>query len=158
VETDLPRAADIVLPGCAWLEKYATYTNMQGRLQTTSRAILPPGDAREDWAVLAEVADVLGTPLGYGSGQDVRQAIAAVLPAEPALQGIASVTFARPTEARHWLQASNPMERQKWDALFFDAPPFKFADLHDAGRRATETGDAVAGSGERRPPQLRTHD
>jgi NADH-quinone oxidoreductase subunit G len=141
IETDLTRAADVVLPGCAWLEKDASYTNVDGRLQTTSRAILPPGDAREDWTILAEVAAVLGTPLGYASGQDVRQAIAAVLPDEPALQGIASVSFTRPAEPRHWLQASNPMERQKWDALFLDAPPFKFADLHDAGRRASETGD-----------------
>jgi hypothetical protein len=31
------------------------------------------------------------------------------------------------------------MERQKWDALFLDVQPFKFADLHDPGRRASET-------------------
>jgi NADH-quinone oxidoreductase subunit G len=143
VETDLTRAADVVLPGSAWLEKDACYTNMPGRLQTTARAVLPPGEAREDWAILAEVAAVLGAPLGYDSAQDLRRGIASVLPDEPALQGIASAAFARPAEPRHWLQASNPMERQKWDALFLDVQPFKFADLHDPGRRAseTETGD-----------------
>jgi NADH-quinone oxidoreductase subunit G len=140
VETDLTRAADVVLPGSAWLEKDACYTNMQGRLQTTARAVLPPGEAREDWAILAEVAAVLGAPLGYDSAQDLRRGIASVLPDEPALQGIASAAFARPAEPRHWLQASNPMERQKWDALFLDVQPFKFADLHDPGRRASETG------------------
>jgi hypothetical protein len=29
--------------------------------------------------------------------------------------------------ARHWLQASNPSERWKWDLMFQDLPPVKFA-------------------------------
>jgi hypothetical protein len=40
-----------------------------------------------------------------------------------ALSGLA---FARPVPAKHWLQASNPSERWKWDILFQDLPPVKF--------------------------------
>ena len=42
--TDLARAADFVLPGASWVEKEATYTNDQGRLQGATRAMAPPGD------------------------------------------------------------------------------------------------------------------
>ena len=41
--TDLAKAADIVLPGAAWVEKDATYVNGQGRLQAAARVIAPPG-------------------------------------------------------------------------------------------------------------------
>jgi hypothetical protein len=38
------------------------------------------------------------------------------------------MTFSRPVSARHWLQASNPSERWKWDFMFQDLPPIKFGD------------------------------
>jgi len=38
------------------------------------------------------------------------------------------MTFSRPVPARHWLQASNPMERWKWDFMFQDLPPVKFGE------------------------------
>jgi NADH-quinone oxidoreductase subunit G len=146
LESNLTRAADLVLPGAAWVEKDATYTNVQGRLQTVSKAILPPGDAREDWQVIAAVAEALGAPLGVSSGADLRAGIAAVLPEEPVFAGIAQASFGRPAAARTWLQASNPMERQKWDALFLDAPPFKFLHLHEAGPRPADTVQPGAGA------------
>ena len=36
-----------------------------------------------------------------------------------------ALAFSRPLEARHWLQASNPSERWKWDFMFQDLPPVK---------------------------------
>ena len=80
VMTDLAAAADIVLPGAAWVEKDAIYTNDQGRVQAASRAIAPPGEAREDWQILADLARSLGLTLPYQSSNDVRRAIAAALP------------------------------------------------------------------------------
>jgi hypothetical protein len=47
--------------------------------------------------------------------------------AKPAYAEISSLTFARPVTAQHWLQASNPSERWKWDFMFQDLPPVKFA-------------------------------
>ena len=38
-----------------------------------------------------------------------------------------TLAFARPVAAQHWLQASNPSERWKWDFMFQDLPPVKFA-------------------------------
>ena len=44
--------ADVMLPGAAYPEKSAIYINTEGRVQMTSRAAFPPGDAREDWAIM----------------------------------------------------------------------------------------------------------
>jgi NADH-quinone oxidoreductase subunit G len=55
--------ADVVLPGAAYPEKSATYVNTEGRVQMATRASFPPGDAREDWAILRALSDVLGKRL-----------------------------------------------------------------------------------------------
>jgi len=67
--------ADVVLPGAAYPEKSATYVNTEGRVQMASRAAFPPGDAREDWAILRALSDVLGKKLPYDSLAALRQAL-----------------------------------------------------------------------------------
>src|SRR5690606_21007784 len=52
--------ADVILPGAAYTEKSATYVNTEGRVQLTTRAAFPPGDAREDWAILRALSEALG--------------------------------------------------------------------------------------------------
>ena len=125
--TPLAQAADFVLPGASAVEKEASYTNDRGTLQGTSRAIPPPGEAMEDWQIFVTLGRALGVPLEYASAADVRADIAARFPGTEGLAGIASLTFARPVEARNWLQASNPSERWKWDVMFQDVPPTKFS-------------------------------
>jgi NADH-quinone oxidoreductase subunit G len=67
--------ADVVLPGAAYPEKSATYVNTEGRVQMATRASFPPGDAREDWAILRALSDVLGKKLPYDSLAALRQAL-----------------------------------------------------------------------------------
>jgi NADH-quinone oxidoreductase subunit G len=67
--------ADVVLPGAAYPEKSAIYVNTEGRVQMATRASFPPGDAREDWAILRALSDVLGTRLPYDSLAALRQAL-----------------------------------------------------------------------------------
>ena len=55
--------ADVILPGAAYPEKSGLYVNTEGRVQMASRASFPPGDAREDWAILRALSDVLGAKL-----------------------------------------------------------------------------------------------
>jgi len=64
--------ADVVLPGAAYTEKNGTYVNTEGRVQTGRRAVFPPGDAREDWAIVRAVSGVLGKRLGYNDLQELR--------------------------------------------------------------------------------------
>jgi NADH-quinone oxidoreductase subunit G len=123
--TDLARAADFVLPGASYVEKEASYTNDRGRLQGTSRAIAPPGEAVEDWLTLTALAAALGVPIEYASADALRSDIAARFGGVAALEGIAGLSFATPVSAKHWLQASNPSERWKWDFMYQDLPPVK---------------------------------
>jgi NADH-quinone oxidoreductase subunit G len=67
--------ADVVLPGAAYPEKSAAYVNTEGRVQMATRASFPPGDAREDWAILRALSDVLGKKLPYDSLAALRQAL-----------------------------------------------------------------------------------
>jgi NADH-quinone oxidoreductase subunit G len=129
LEGPLSQAADVVLPGACFVEKEACYTNAQGRLQAAARAIPPPGEALDDCSIIVRVAQALDVPLDYRSAVDIRVDIAATLPDEPGLQGIGDVAFAKPVATGHWLQASNPMERWKWDVMFQDLPPVKFEEM-----------------------------
>ena len=124
---ELTAAADIVLPGAAWVEKDAAYVNKDGRVQGAARAITPPGEAQEDWQIFVNVGLALGAPLGYASSQEVRAEVARALAGNEKYAGLATLEFARPVPAKHWLQASNPSERWKWDFMFQDLPPVKFA-------------------------------
>ncbi len=67
--------ADVVLPGAAYTEKSGTYVNTEGRVQIADRACFPPGDAREDWAVLRALSDVVGVRLPFDSLAQLRRAL-----------------------------------------------------------------------------------
>jgi NADH-quinone oxidoreductase subunit G len=67
--------ADVILPGAAYTEKSGIYVNTEGRVQMASRAAFPPGDAREDWAIIRALSEVLGRKLPYDSLGALRQAI-----------------------------------------------------------------------------------
>ena len=137
VATPLSEAADVVLSGACWVEKEATYTNGQGLLQATSKVIPPPGYALEDTVVLLKLAAALGAGLTMKTTADVRADLATMAGQVPGLAGIDTIAFNTVKTAAHWLQSSNPMERGKWDVLFNDLPPVKFADTlqrHPAGK------------------------
>jgi hypothetical protein len=125
--TELARAADFVLPGASFVEKEASYTNDQGRLQGTSRAMTAPGEAIEDWKILVDLSAALGVRLPYTSPEHVRADIAARFADVPGFQDLTRLAFRRPVSARTWLQASNPSERWKWDFMYQDLPPVKGA-------------------------------
>ena len=71
--------ADVILPGAAYTEKSGLYVNTEGRVQRGERAAFPPGDAREDWAILRALSDVLGAKLPFDSHRALcaRQLVAA---------------------------------------------------------------------------------
>jgi NADH dehydrogenase (ubiquinone) Fe-S protein 1 len=72
--------ADVILPGVTFTEKMGTYVNTEGRVQEAAKAVTPPGDAREDWAVLRALSEVIGKPLPYDSLDDVRARLVNVAP------------------------------------------------------------------------------
>jgi NADH-quinone oxidoreductase subunit G len=72
--------ADVVLPGAAYTEKDATYVNTEGRVQRGERAVFPPGEAREDWAILRALSAALGRPLPFDSLSELRAKMSAAHP------------------------------------------------------------------------------
>src|SRR5216684_1685122 len=74
------RRADVVLPGAAYSEKDGIYVNLEGRVQAARRAVFPPGDAREDWAILRALSDTLGRKLPYDSLAQLRRHLVASYP------------------------------------------------------------------------------
>jgi len=72
--------ADVILPGAAYTEKSAIYVSTEGRVQIGGRASFPPGEAREDWAIIRALSEVLGRQLPYDSLPALRQALFKVAP------------------------------------------------------------------------------
>src|SRR5690349_18680213 len=72
--------ADVILPGAAYTEKSGIYVNTEGRAQMANRAAFPPGEAREDWAIIRALSDVLGRKLPFDSLAQLRQAIFKAVP------------------------------------------------------------------------------
>ncbi len=97
--------ADIVLPAAAYTEKSATYVNTEGRVQMANRAIFPPGDAREDWAILRALSGVLGQTLPFDSLQALRTRLYEDYPHMAHIDGIAA---GRPDDVAALVSAAAP--------------------------------------------------
>ncbi len=67
--------ADIILPGAAYTEKNGLFVNLEGKLQSAYKASYPPGNAREDWIIFKDLANMIKKPLGYNNVQNLRSSI-----------------------------------------------------------------------------------
>jgi NADH-quinone oxidoreductase subunit G len=72
--------ADVILPGAAYPEKTGIYVNTEGRPQFAERATFPPGDAREDWAIMRALSEAMGAKLPFDSLAQLRAALYAAHP------------------------------------------------------------------------------
>jgi len=72
--------ADVILPGAAYTEKDALWTNTEGRIQEGRLAVYPPGEAREDWKILRAASEALGRRLPYDSQDALRACLVAANP------------------------------------------------------------------------------
>ncbi len=72
--------ADVILPGAAYTEKAGIYVNTEGRVQMANRAAFPPGEAREDWAIIRALSEAVGKKLPFDSLAQLRQALFKAVP------------------------------------------------------------------------------
>ncbi|MFP5321883.1 MAG: NADH-quinone oxidoreductase subunit NuoG [Acidimicrobiia bacterium] len=79
------RQADVVLPAAAYAETDGTTTNLEGRVSILSQKVTPPGTARADWVIAAELAYRLGDDLRLESLDDIFTEMAAVAPSHAGL-------------------------------------------------------------------------
>ena len=81
--------ADVVLPASAFAEKSGTFTNTDRRVQLARPVIDPPGDARQDWWIIQEVAKRMGLPWDYSGPSAIFAEMAVMMPS------FANITWAR---------------------------------------------------------------
>ncbi|MBW3575826.1 MAG: molybdopterin-dependent oxidoreductase [Actinobacteria bacterium] len=79
------RRADVVLPAAVYGEKGGTTTNLEGRVSRLYQKITPPGTARSDWMIAAELASRLGGDLGFATEDDVWDEIERLAPSHHGL-------------------------------------------------------------------------
>lgn len=87
--------ADVILPGAAYTEKPGVWVNLEGRVQTSERAIFPLGDAREDWTIIRALSERLGVTLPFDSHAELHARISADHPALAA-EGLMQVEWTIP--------------------------------------------------------------
>ncbi|MHC4625639.1 MAG: formate dehydrogenase subunit alpha [Planctomycetota bacterium] len=72
--------ADVVLPAFSFAEKQGTFTNTERRIQRVRKAVNPPGQTRDDWRIVCEIATAMGTPMQYENASQIMDEIASVSP------------------------------------------------------------------------------
>ncbi len=78
--TETAQFADVILPAAGFAEKHGTFTNTERRVQRVRKAIEPPGEAREDWHILCDLASRMGYEMTYSSAADIQDEIASLTP------------------------------------------------------------------------------
>ena len=78
--TETANYADVILPASAFAEKTGTVTNTNRQVQMGRPALNPPGEAREDWWIVAELARRCGLDWRYGHPRDVFAEMTQVMP------------------------------------------------------------------------------
>jgi len=77
--------ADVILPGAAYTEEQGLFVNTEGRPQLALRAGFPPGEAKENWAILRALSGEMGEALPFDSIVRLRKQL---VEAAPVLQQV----------------------------------------------------------------------
>jgi len=72
--------ADVVLPASAWPEKDGTVTNTNRQVQRGRKAVELPGDARQDWWIINELAGRIGCDWSFADPSEIYAEMASVMP------------------------------------------------------------------------------
>jgi NADH-quinone oxidoreductase subunit G len=100
--------ADVILPGAAYPEKTGVYVNTEGRPQFADRATFPPGQAREDWAILRALSEALGAKLPFDSLLQLRAGLNA---SHPLLAKLDEITSAETAGLTHLAELGGALEK-----------------------------------------------
>ncbi|UCG38444.1 MAG: molybdopterin-dependent oxidoreductase [bacterium] len=78
--TETAMFADVVLPASCGPEKDGTFTNTDRRVQRVRKAVQSPGETRDDWRIISDLATAAGYPMEYGSAMDILREINTIIP------------------------------------------------------------------------------
>jgi len=109
--------ADVVLPASSFAEKTGTFSSTDRRVQLVRPILDPPGDARQDWWIIQELARRIGLPWNYAGPADV---FAEMKHAMPSLDHI---TWQRLQRAGSVTYPAEPEGQPSHDIIFVDGFP-----------------------------------
>jgi len=78
--TETAKFADVFLPAACYAEKEGTFTNTERRVQRVRKAVEAPGECREDWRIICDLANRLGYPMEYACAEDIFEEIRSLVP------------------------------------------------------------------------------
>ncbi|MEP3525502.1 MAG: NADH-quinone oxidoreductase subunit NuoG [Hyphomicrobiales bacterium] len=110
-------SADVILPGAAYTEKSAIYVNTEGRPQMTGRAAFAPGDAREDWAILRALSEVLGQNLPFNNLNELRSKL---FEAHPHLSALGDIVTDDPSAVVALAKGAKKMNKASFAPAVLD--------------------------------------
>lgn len=95
--TETAQIADVVLPSRCFAEKDGTFSNTERRVQRIRKAVEPPGEARDDWAIICDISSRMGFPMFYENSRAIMKEISMVTPS------YAGITYDRIEDVGlHW--------------------------------------------------------
>lgn len=87
--TETAKFADVILPAGCFAEKNGTFTNTERRIQRITKAVDPPGEAKDDLWIIMQLSNKMGYPMQYETPEDVFLEFASVWSA------VAGITYSR---------------------------------------------------------------
>ena len=87
--TETAELADVVLPASCFAEKDGTFTNTERRLQRVRKAVIPPGQAKDDSCIIIELSRRMGYDMEYHFNEEILQEVGGLWPA------VAGITYGR---------------------------------------------------------------
>lgn len=78
--TETAELADVILPATTFAEKDGCFTNTERRVQKVHKAVKPPGDAKDDWVIIQEIANKMSGTWNYSSTFDIQKEISELTP------------------------------------------------------------------------------
>ncbi|MEE9208628.1 MAG: formate dehydrogenase subunit alpha [Gemmatimonadota bacterium] len=78
--TETAEFADVILPAASFFEKTGTYTSTDRRVQVGRKALGSPGEAREDWRIVCDLATAFGYPMSYDSAAEAFEEFTSLAP------------------------------------------------------------------------------
>ena len=121
--------ADVVLPASSAFEKTGTFTNTNRQVQLGRQAFDPPGEARQDWELIQEIARRIGLDWDYSHPSDVFAEMTQIMPS------LANITWARLERENSVTYPCDAPDRPGNEILFGDGfPTASKRGAHRAGR------------------------
>ena len=107
--------ADIILPGSAYTEQDGYYTNLEGKVQKAYKASYPPGEAKEDWKIINEIAEYMNNRKLFNDKEELESSMLNYLNLQK--------------EKQNKVQKKKDVKDFKPEKLTIDLKPYYFSNI-----------------------------